>query len=165
MLKKTAAAILALAVLFTLCACEKKPSHEQILDEISESNSAKNEKRRAFLDSPLHAEALEYLQSVLTELAPDCEQQISLEPGSLIDGELGEFADFADSDGTRVRFFSLAQLSFSVDYWNHDLDGQALADAIARRGISGRMNGRYGDEYFALDGGEGRAVFTRMPGV
>ena len=159
-------ALLLLSV-FTLCACERDDrSHEEILQEIAESNKAKQEKRQAFLSSEVYAAAYDYVIVTLNELIPDCEAEISLEPGELLGADMSEYADFNENETTRLRFYAKSALYMTVSFWDHDVDPAALCDQLMARGISGKLSAdQYSSDYYILDAETGKASFCKMPGV
>ena len=154
---------LALSLACFLCACEQV-DHEKVLNEISEKNQKYNEKRRVFLDSDAYREAYAFVEDALSELFPEGEYQISLEPGDLIDADLSEFAGLSDNGEVRVKFFSEAYLSFRVDFWSFDADGQSVANELVSRGISGRMAAdQYEQHYYDLDAVAKTAQYVLVP--
>ena len=164
-MKRSIAFIILCALSLCLFACEKV-DHEQILSEISESNRAKAEKRKVFLDSAVCVEAKEYVLAVLEELIPGCEAQISFEPGLLADADLSVYDDFSENAESRRDFFDKAMLTVKVDFWDHDTDGQIIADGLVARQISGMlMAGESGGDYYDLDAVSGTAELVRLPGV
>ena len=164
-MNRIVALLLLLAVGCCLFACEKV-DHEQILNEISEQNKIKNEKRQAFLNSDVAAEAKEYVAAAIEELVPDGEYSISLEPELLLDADLSKYADFADNAQTRVEFFDKAHLSFRVNFWDFDMDAQTLAEKFVERQISGMMMAaELGPDYYELDALNGKALYVQVPEV
>ncbi len=164
-MKKAAVVILLLSLALCVFACEKV-DHDQILNEISEENKIKNEKRQAFLDSDVCKAAKEYVAATLEELVPGGEFDISLEPEKLFGADLSGYADFADNPETRRDFFSKTHLNFRVNYWDFDIDPLVLADQLIDRQISGMMMAdKTGPDYYDLDAVSGEAQFVQVPGV
>ena len=158
---------LLLLSVFTLCACEKDDKmHDEILNEIAESNRIKNEKRKAFLSSEVYAGAYDYVLDTLFELVPGCTAEISLEPGTLLGDDLSGFADFSANADTRLSFFSEAQLSITVDFWDFDVEPLTLCDKLMSRQISGEMAvDQYGEDTYQFDAVSGEVSLYKMPGV
>ena len=164
-MKRIVALLLLLAIGCCLFACEKV-DHEQILNEISEQNKIRNEKRQAFLDSEVAKEAKEYVEKAIEELVPGGEYSISLEPESLIDADLSAYADFAENPETRADFFDKAHLSFRVNYWDFDIDPLELAGKFVEKQIGGMMMAEQsGSDYYELDPIGKTAKYVQVPGV
>ena len=53
-------------------------------------NAERNEKRKHFLASKVYEEAVSYVNDILNKMMTDCEIDMSLEPGNLIDSDLEE---------------------------------------------------------------------------
>ncbi len=160
------AALMLLPVL-TLSACKKdEENHERILNEIAESNRAKNEKRQAFLSSEPCTLAYAYVADTLAQLLPECEPTISLEPGALFGADLSVFSDFSENAETRLSFFSQAQLYIAVNFWDFDVDPLQLCDRLMARQISGELAAdAYGEDTYRMDAVSGEAVYYRKPEV
>ena len=158
---------LLLLSVFTLCACEKDDkTHDEILNEIAESNRIKNEKRQAFLSSAVYVEAYDYVLDTLFELVPGCTAEISLEPGTLLGDDLSGFADFSQNAEMRLVFFSGARLYISVNYWEFSVDPLKLCDQLMSRQISGEMAvDQYGEDTYQFDAVSGEVSLYKMPGV
>ena len=160
-------AVLLLLSLFTLSACtDDEKTHEEILNEISEFNRKKNEKRQTFLSSEVYAEAYDYVLDTLFELVPGCTAEISLEPGTLLGDDLSGFADFSQNAEMRLEFFSGARLYISVNYWEFSVDPLKLCDQLMSRQISGEMAvDQYGEDTYQFDAVSGEVSLYKMPGV
>ena len=160
-----AALMLFLLLSFSACGKDKK-THEEILNEISEFNRKKNEKRQTFLSSDAYSTAYDYVIGTLNELIPDCEAEISLEPGGLLGNDLSEFADFSENAETRQAFFSEAQLYISVNYWEFGVDPLELCDQLISRQLSGALAvDQYGEDTYQFDAASGEVSLYIMPGV
>ena len=160
-------AVLLLLSLFTLSACtDDEKTHEEILNEISEFNRKKNEKRQAFLSSEIYDTAYAYVIDTLMKLLPDCDSVISLEPGNLIDSDISEFADFSDNEATRLTFFSQSDLYIRVNFWSVDKDAMELCEELMSKQISGRLAAdEYGEDVYRMDAAAQKAEFEPKPGV
>lgn len=158
------AAILAGSAAASLASCEKKPTHEEILSEIASGNDSYHQKRRAFHYSEVYSVAVKYLEDTFRELIPGCEMEISLEPGRLIDSDLTEFSDFTENAETRTKFFHEAALSFKVNFWDFEKDGEEFAKELVARQISGRMTpDNLTSDHYDLDAVEQTVVFVVEP--
>ena len=159
-MKRIVSVILLMLLTLSFCSCgdgggeETGPSNSEIY----------RQKREAFRSSEVYEKALGYVDGVFTDLVPGCTVERSLEPGDLIDSDLSEFADFDDAE-TRKDFFSKADLSFKVDFWNFGYEAEAFAKELTSRGISGRMAAgeNSGGDCYRLDAVNGTAVFERQP--
>ena len=164
-MKKAIAILIILAALFTLFSCKGNGNggDTQGLSQREEYQ----QKRNAFINSELHTKAVEYFTEVLEDLVPGCSADLSLEPGDLIDSDLSEFSDFDGNDDTKRDFFSKADLSFVVDFWNFDIEAEDFAKQLMDRGISGRMTAgeAAGGDCYELDAISGTAKFVPEPGV
>ena len=161
--------ILLLSLILSLAMCIfscEKVDHDQVMSEIGEQNKIYHEKRQEFLDSEVCKTAKEYVAAALEELVPGCTVDISLEPGKLLEAELSKYADFSENEDTRIDFFSKTELSFRVNFWDFDIDGQTLAERLVEKQISGKMmSGKVGSDYYELDAVTGKAVFIQVPEV
>lgn len=169
-MKRFLSMLLAALMLFpilTLSACKKdEENHERILNEIAESNRVKNEKRQAFLSSEPCTLAYAYVADALSQLLPECEPTISLEPGALFGADLSVFSDFSENAETRLSFFSQAQLYIAVNFWDFDIDPLQLCDRLMARQISGELAAdAYGEDTYRMDAVSGEAVYYRKPEV
>lgn len=166
-MKRIIALLTALLMLFALAACEDtEKSHEKTLSEISEKNRVYHEKRQAFMSSEVYETAYAYVEDTLGDLLPECDAVLSLEPGTLIDSDLSEFADFTDSETTRLTFFKEADLYISVNFWSVDKDANELCEELMSRQISGRLAAdEYGEDVYRMDAVSQKAVFEAKPGV
>ena len=160
-------AALMLFMILPLSACGgDTKSHEEILNEISESNRKKNEKRQAFLSSDVYSAAYDYVIGTLNELIPNCKAEITLEPGTLLGNDLSGFIDFSENAETRQAFFSGAQLYISVNYWEFSVDPLELCDQLMSRQLSGALAvDQYGEDTYQFDAVSGKASLYIKPGV
>lgn len=164
-MRKAAAFILLFALVLCAVSCEKV-DHEQTLNEISEMNRVRSEKRKAFLDSDVCKTAKEYVSAALEEFVPGGEYEISLEPQQLIDADLSVYADFADNAETRRDFFAKASLTFKVNFWDFNVDPLDLSYQLIDRQISGMMTAKdTGPDYYEIDAVNGTAKFVQVPEV
>ena len=160
-------ALLILSIL-SLGACRLKDekTHEEILSEMNEKGKAYNEKRKKFLSSDVYAEAHAYVLDTLEGFLPGCRAEISLEPGSLIDSDLSEFADFSENKETRLSFFSQARLYISVNFWDFNVDADEFCKQLMSYQISGEMSAdEYDHDSYRLDAVTGEFSYYIMPGV
>lgn len=174
--KTIIAILLALALVLPLVGCNtedtetetqrKEEERLQAIHEMGEENRKFHAKRQAFLDSDLYAAGTEYLTGILGELVPDGEIKITLEPGDYINATEDELAAIPDTDEGWQEFFSRAELSFKVNFWDFGIDPHELCEALLARQISGRMaaDDYSGDEWL-LDAPQGVWDFYKEPGV
>ena len=163
-MKKAVAILIILAALATLFSCEGGGGSET---ESISGREVYQQKRDAFINSELHEKALEYVGNIFEDLVPGCNAEFSLEPGDLIDSDLSEFDDFDTNAETRKEFYSKADLSFTVDFWNFGIEAEEFAKEMMDRGVSGRMTaGEFsGGDCYELDAISGKATFVPQPGV
>lgn len=167
-MRRVTAILLAIFLVLTLAACDEisDEEHDRILQEISASNREKHKKREAFLSSEVYQTAYDYVSSALNEMLPECEKDISLEPGSLLGADLSEFADFAENEETRLSFFSRANLYLFVNFWDYDMDGYELAAQLTARQISCELAAdEYGANSYIIDAATGKTEWVPEPGV
>lgn len=173
-MKRIVAILLALLCVLSVTACkskaereaEKEAEHQQLIEEMGEKNRIYHEKRERFLSSPLHASGVAYLEAVLEELCPGAERQISVEPGDYLEASDETLSGSVTTPEEARTFFAQAEVSFRVDFWTLELDGETLAGELAARGVSGYMvAGEISRDFWVLDGVSGTAAFERTPGV
>ena len=95
--------------------------------------------REEYTTSSLYTAGMEYLTGVLEELVPDGAFEISMEPGDYINATEDELAAIPDTDEGWQEFFTRAELSFKVNFWDFGIDLHELCEALLARQISGRM--------------------------
>ena len=157
-MKKSMMCLLALLCALALAACGKEePAQTQ--SQVQQYM----EKRQVFCASNLCIEAQRYLEDALTELVPDGTCEISVEPGDYIDAAEDELAGhIADAEAAQA-FFARAQVSWKVNYWDYDMDPEALCQALLERGISGTMVTETSDHFWELNAVEGTAQLQQRP--
>ena len=141
-------------------------ARQQLIQEMGEENRARNEKRQAFLHSPLHEAGMGYLRVTLEELMPGCKMEISLEPGDYRDAAPEELEKVPENMEEWAAFFSRASLSFNVNHWDYKQEPEEICEKLMERGISGNMNADEWNSdrwYFRADTGE--TELYRRPGV
>lgn len=128
------------SLILSLAACEPDDKkHERTLNEISEKNAERNEKRKRFLTSKVYEEAGSYVKDILSKIMKDCEIDMSLEPGNLIHSDLEEFKDFSENAETRKNFFEGCDLYIKVNFWDYEKAAEDIYNELISRGISCRL--------------------------
>lgn len=161
-MKKIAALAFACVFALTLLSCGRV-DHDSLVSEIGEGKRDYIEKREAFTSSDVYDAAVSFVRESLDDLLSGCAPEISLEPGSLLGADLGDFSDLSENDSTRREFFSRADLSISVDYGYYGVDPERLALALAQYGISGRLMTENGGDCYRLDGKAEKVEFVPQP--
>lgn len=174
MTKRLILILTAVTLVLMLAGCkteeQKRQEHEQILQEISDSNRQRTELRNQFRSSDLCLSAEAYLRTALEELVPDATAVISIEPGSdwyerktLPEEELAK--KVTDAESARA-FFKTVRASVSIDFWNYGVEAEELCQGLLDRGISCFMAAdQYGDDSWIIDSEQGTVEFYKKPGV
>ena len=118
----------------------EEEAHQQALEEAGAMNRARQEKRQAFMKSPLHEAGMKYIQETLEGLMPGGETEISFEPGSYMEASEEELQKVPDSKEEWTEVFFRASLSFNVNHWDYYDDPEELCRELMDRCISGEMN-------------------------
>lgn len=172
------AAVLLILIVLELPGCGKidaykeskaqaeEEAHQKALEEVGAMNRARQEKRQAFLKSPLHEAGVKYIQEALEELMPGCVTEISLEPGDYREASEEELKKVPESKEEWTTFFDRAELSFNVNHWDYYDDPKELCSKLMDRGISGEMNNdeHYEDRWIMDAKNEKLELYIR-PGV
>ena len=144
----------------------EEEAHQKALEEVGAMNRARQEKRQAFMRSPLHEAGVNYIQETLEELMPGCVTEISLEPGDYREASEEELQKVPESKEEGTTFFDRAELSFNVNHWDYYDDPKELCTKLMDRGISGEMNNdEYYDDRWIINARDNKLELYVRPGV